>query len=137
MNQSVSFAGVVQAVEDAGLFVSLATVQLATNTKNSVGQVDLTPTGFATISGCVNIPCMRAPLAVGRPMADQVATPQFTMADNEFHVLLDGYFPQIPEAEASTGDLQIIIDGVYHEVCGVESDSQFTMTRIRCKQVAV
>lgn len=137
MNQAVSFSGVVQVVEAAGLFDSLATVLQATNTKDALGQVDLTASGFAAIAGCTNVKCMRAPLAVGRPLADERATPTMEESFNEFHVLLDGYFAQIPEALASTGDLKITIDGVEHQVCGVESDSQFTMTRIRCKQVAV
>lgn len=137
MNQTTTFAPVLDAVEAAGLFVSVATVLKATNTKDSVGQVDLTATGFSAIAGCSNVPCMRAPLAMGRPGADTNSTPVMDESVNEFHVLLDGYFPQIPEAEASTGDLKIIIDGVDHQVCGVESDSQGTMTRLRCKQVGV
>lgn len=137
MNQSVSLAGVVQAVEAAGLFVSLATVLQATNTQDALGQVDLTDSGFAALAGCTNIPCMRAPLSIGRPTADSNSTPTMSESHNEFHVLLDGYFGQIPEADASLGDLKIVIDGVAHQLCGVESDSQFTMTRIRCKQLAV
>lgn len=119
-----------------GLFVSRATVQQAVNTRDALGQVDLTDAGFQTITGCSNIRCMRAPFTVQWPVANETQTAAMVAAYNDFHVLLDDYYPQIPEASASTGDLRIIIDGVTHIVAGVESDSQFTQTRIRCKQEA-
>lgn len=138
MNQQmIQTSAVMPLARATGLFVSFATVQQATNTQDALGQVNLTETGFATIDGCEDIPCMRAPFNVNSPIADEKETPIMGASMNEFHVLLDDYFPQIPEAEASTGDLRVILDGVAHIVCGVESDSQFTQTRLRCKQEAV
>lgn len=138
MNQDlVDVSSVMPLARATGLFVSRATIKQATNTQDALGQVNLTPTGFATITGCASIPCMRAPYAVNNPDAGEQETPQMVASFSPFHVLLNDYFPQIPEAEASTGELIAIIDGVQHTICGVESDSQFTQTRLKCKQEAV
>lgn len=138
MNQQlIQTSAVMPLARATGLFVSLATVQQATNTQDALGQVDLTNTGFATIAGCSLIPCMRAPYSINNPKADEKESPTMVESMNEFHVLLNDWYPQIPEADASTGDLRVILDGVAHIICGVESDSQFTQTRLRCKQEAV
>lgn len=138
MNQQmIDVSSVMPLARATGLFVSLATIKQASNSQDSLGQVNLTPTGFTTIAGCADIPCMRAPYAVNNPDADEQESPTMVAAFNPFHVLLNDYFPQIPEAEASTGELIAIIDGVQHQIVGVESDSQFTQTRLKCKQEGV
>lgn len=123
---------------ETGLFDSLCTVQICTNTVDlATGQVDLTPTGFADIPGCVDIPCMRAPASYARIVGNEIQTPQMAETTNLFHVLLDDYFPQIKEAVDSTAQNQAIIDGILHQVNAVESDSQKKMTRLLCEQVGV
>ena len=122
------------------LFDSLCTVQEATNIPDSTGQIDLTDTGYASIAGVVNVPCMRSPLSDSRIIATEVNRIEMSESTNLFHVLLDGYFPQVPEALASTGTLRAIIDGVVHQVLGVESSSQLAQalqTRLKVQQVGV
>ncbi len=133
-------AAPVAAVENMLLFDSVITVQEATNVPDSLGQVDLTDSGYTTIAGVVNVPCMRAPQAEARVTADEMNGVNISESTNLFHVLLDGYFPQIPEALASTGTLRAIIDGVVHQVLGVESSSQLAaarQTRLKVQQVGV
>lgn len=138
MNQAlIDVSQVMPLAVATGLFISLATVQQATNTLDATGQVDLTDSGFATIAGCANIACMRAPLSFNSPTANEQDTPEKEATDNQFHLLLDDYYPQIPEAAESVGDLRVIIDGITHTVDGVEFDSQKTQTRIHCRQEAV
>lgn len=133
-------AAPVRYVESMGLFDSLCTVQEATNTPDSMGQVDLTDTGYASIAGVVNVPCMRAPASIERIIASENNMVTMSESTNVFHVLLDGYYPQVPEALASTGTLRAIIDGVVHQVLGVESSSQLAQalqTRLKVQQVGV
>lgn len=132
------FDAILPAVREAGEFISVCTVQVCTNTPDATtGQIDLTDTGFASIPGVVNIACKRAPQSYSRILATQIVNTQISEGVNFFHVLLDGYFPQIPEALASNGQMRAVIDGVVHQLLGVESDSQKIMTRILCKQVGV
>jgi hypothetical protein len=122
------------------LFDSLITVQQATNTVDALGQVDYTNTGFANIAGVVNVPCMRAPASAARIVSGQTDTAADMEAFNLFHVLLDGYFPQIPEPMQGRAELRAIIDGVQHEILAVEKSSQLAtgnQTRLQCRQVAV
>ena len=122
------------------LFDSLCTVQQATNTPDSLGQIDLTDTGYADIAGVVNVACMRSPQSVERIAATENNGVTISEAMNYFHVLLDGYFPQVPEALASTGTLRAIIDGVAHQILGVEPSSQKELalqTRLKVQQVGV
>ncbi len=128
------FNAVIPGAMAQGQFPSLCTVQVCTNTVDpATGQIDLTDTGFRDIPGAVNIACKRAPQSYARIMVNQ----NITEGLNFFHVLLAGYFPQIPEALASTSQNRAIIDGVPHQLLGVESDSLKIMTRLLCKQVGV
>lgn len=138
MNQSLQFdlSAPIAAVTAAGLFSSLCTVKQATNVPNAeTGQVDLTDAGFTNI--ITDVPCMRAPFNPVRIMADSKATPTMSEEFNPFHLLLNGYYPQVPEALNSPAQLLVIIDGVQHDILGVESDSQKQMTRLHVTQVSV
>ena len=139
MNQSIAVAidAVMPAAIALGLFDSVANIQQATNTVDALGQVDLTPAGFATITGCGAIPCQVANPSEAKVAAGVVSTAAMTEALNLFHVLLNGYFPQIPQPSGHLPDLIADIDGALYQVVGVESDSQRIMTRLACKQVGV
>lgn len=142
MNQSSLFdlAQARNEVNLRGLYSSKCTVQQATNATDALGQVDLTDTGFVNIAGVVNVGCMRAPNSMARIVAGTTDTATLSEAFNLFHVLLDDYYPQIPEAVQGRSELRCIIDGVVHEVLGVEASSQRTsarQTRLECRQVGV
>jgi hypothetical protein len=122
------------------LFDSLITVQQARNLTDALGQVDYTNTGFANIAGVVDVPCMRSPASQARIIGGQTDTPTQMESFNLYHVLLQGYFPQIPEPVQGRGELRAIIDGVQHEVLAVEKSSQLAtanQTRLQVRQVAV
>ena len=123
------------------LFPSRITVNMANNTPDAVGQVDLSFTNPANYTALVeNVPCMRAPASMARILAGETKGTSLTEALNVFHVLLDGYFPQIPEAIRNRAQLQAVIDGVIHEVLGTESSSQLAaagQTRLQVRQVGV
>jgi len=122
------------------LYDSLVTVQQATNTTDALGQVDYTATGFANIAGVVNIPCMRAPASMARIVGGEMDAVAQMEAFNLFHVLLQGYFPQIPEPVQGRAELRAIIDGVPHQILAVEKSSQLAtanQTRMQVRQVGV
>jgi len=132
--------GPIHAVEQAGFFVSLCTVYESGTSADALGQVDLTTSGFTALAGCVNIPCIRAAISMLRLQAGEIKAVDYTQSFNLFHVLLDGYYPQIPEAIARGGQLRAIIDGVPHQVVGAESSSQLApggQTRLACHQVVL
>jgi len=126
MNQSLTyeFGQVIPIVEQADLFVSQCTIQARTGAVSTTGQPDLTD--WVNVAGLVNIPCRKA---IQRPYnPNQQATvraPQQFETQTQFHLLLDGYFPQIIQAN------QAVVDGVPYEIMAVESDSENNvMTRL-------
>lgn len=127
-------------VENLQLYQSVCTIQQATNTVDALGQVDYTNTGFANLAGVVNVPCMRSPASMARIIGGQTDAATQMESFNLYHVLLDGYFPQIPEPVQGRSELRAIIDGVPHQVLAVEKSSQLAaanQTRLQCRQVAV
>lgn len=135
------FAALQETVEEYGLYVSVCTVNMANNTPDALGQVDLSFTNPANYTAIVsNIPCMRAPSSTSRVQATENKGIEITEASNIFHVLLDGWFPQIPEAIDNRAQLQAVIDGRVHEVLGAESSSQLAaanQTRIQVREIGV
>lgn len=127
-------------VQNRGLFVSTANIQQATNTPDALGQVDYTATGFQTIPGCGAIPCMRAPMSMARIVSGQTDTQTLMEAFNLFHVLLNGYFPQIPMPVQGRAELRAVVDGVAHQIMAVEQPSEQSpvkQTRLSMRQVAI
>ena len=130
MNQSLiaDLSTVVAAVEAVGLFSSLCTIQEAFGSPDVLGQSDLVD--WADVDGLTDIPCMSAPLTIMKPsVGDERDAPTFTADMDTFHVLLDGYYPQILQR------YRAVIDGVAMDIKGVESDSQKIMTRMACKRI--
>ena len=130
MNQTITLGSVLTAVEDAGLFVSLCTIQSPSQAPDALGQADLT--NWTDVPGLVDLPCMAAPLTIQRPStSDEIMAPAFTAEMDTFHVLLDGYYPTIRQR------YRAVIDGTPLEIMGAESDSQAIMTRMACRRYSL
>ena len=130
MNQvlTTDLSAVLTAVEDAGLFSSLCTIQEAFASPDDLGQSDLVD--WADVEGMVDIACMIGPLQPARPStSDEIDAATFTADMDTFHVLIDGYYPEIKQRHRA------VIDGVALDIKGAESDSQNTMTRMACKRI--
>ena len=139
MNQTVDLSGVLTVVEDAGLFVAACTIKEpppATDV-DGLGQHDLQLSDFTPVVGLIAIPCMCAPRSVARVQATEAKNQGFTLESSLFHVLLDGYFPQIEQKQVAfiTGppfDTETAL-----EIDGVESSSQGVMTRLGCSEYSL
>jgi hypothetical protein len=134
-------AALQQTVSAMGLYDSVCTVLMANNTADAVGQVDLSFTNAANYTALISdVPCMRAPASPTRVDAGENKGVVITEASNLFHVLLNGYYPQIPEAINNRAQLRALIDGRIHEVLGAESSSQLAaamQTRIQVREIGV
>lgn len=122
---ALDLSATLSAVEQAGLFVSVCTIQTRNNTvtAGSGGQIDLTD--WSDVSGLVNIPAMLAVSVNLRP--DQGATLRKSQEFDQMakkHCLLDGYFPAILQQYSA------VVDGTRYEIMAVEPDSQKVMTRM-------
>lgn len=125
MQDTGGLATVLTAVEDAGLFSSVCTIQSPSQAPDALGQPDLA--AWTDVAGMVNIPCMKAPIVAGSvrsTAADEVKGANWTEEMSGSHVLLDGYFPLIEQR------YRAVIDGVALDILGVEPDSQKIMTRM-------
>ena len=110
-----------------GLFeAATCTIKQRTGAVSALGQVNMQ--GYTPIVGLENIPCM---FAIQRPfMPNQGATartPEQFDTQTQFHILLNGYYPQILQQNLAN------VDGVDYEIMAVESDSQQQMTRLGCR----
>ncbi len=136
MNQSVDLGSVLTAVEGAGLFVSLCTIQSPSQAPDALGQADLT--NWTDVSGMVDIPCMAAPLTIQRPStSDEIQAMNFTAEMDTFQVLLDGLYPTIRQRYRA-----VISGGPFDEatpldVMGVEGPSQGIYTRFACRRYSL
>lgn len=110
-----------------GTFVSLCTIQGPDNVFSDSGF----PSGaFVNLAGLVNIPCMKAPQSMLRIAAEERKAEPGVQSLEPFHVLLNGYYPAIPQVTTTRPSLRAIVDGVQYEVMGVEHDSQLQMSRL-------
>jgi hypothetical protein len=131
MNQTTNLGlgSVLTAVEDAGLFSSLCTIQSPSQAPDALGQQNLT--NYTNRTGLVDIPCMNAPGFIPDVRGGEMMLPGWTSEQNSFHVLLDGYYPSINQKDRA------VIDGIALEVMSVESDSQKIMTRMSCRRYSL
>lgn len=114
-----------QAVEAAGLFSSLCTISNKSGALDAAGQPDMTGAGATPVTGLINIPCQASPEVLTRPdITDERKLILDTLARRTRHVLLDGHFPQITQAQMAT------IDGIDYDIMSAESDSQEITTRM-------
>ncbi len=144
MNQSLAlnFAGVVQAVVDAGLMVSTITVKAPPTTLDATGA----PAGaYTDVSGLVDIQCMDAPDNTGSSLSAWEKNE--TMQVESFawrHVLLDGYYALL-SPEKNWGDVgwkAVVTNTITGEVQtydirGAEADSHQSQTRLCLRMVNV
>jgi len=130
---SQEIAKVMPEARTLGLFVSLCTVEQPDNLFSDSGF----PSGnFLPISGVVNIPCTAPPPNVIRVQASEDKKLDGVQSIVPSHVLLNGYFVQIPWAVVNRPALRAVIDGQIFEVLGVEHDSQKQMTRLSVRVAA-
>ena len=129
MNQDLirrAIQGVMPIVRNSGLLVSLATFQLPDG---------LTSGGFVSadyvdVAGLVNIPCTAPPLSFAMGFsAEEAKSQEEQQAKQEFHVLLDSYYPAIDDVWRGEG--RIVIDGNPFDIVGHEHDSQLQMSRVK------
>lgn len=127
-----AIAAVMPAARATGLMVSLMTVQAPDGILGPSGA----PSGdFLPVAGLIDIACMNAP----QPPSEiklgsmEYRTPTEVTAQSERHVLLDNYYPTL-ETNWRYG-ARAVIDGAKYNICGVESDSQHTQTRVKLEVV--
>lgn len=130
---SQEIAAVMKEARATGLFVSVCTVQQADGGFTASGFPD---GGFTNISGVVNIPCTAPPPSVARVQASENKQVDGVQSLVPAHVLLNGYYPQVPFATTTRPALRAVIDGNNFEVMGVEHDSQKQMTRLAVRVAA-
>lgn len=131
---------VMPAALETGLFVSLVTVQQPTGEQTLDGSPASTGgdsgDGWNNIEGLVNLLAMNAPEADARIRAKTERTTETIEAFQFRHLLLGGYYPQIEQFD----NWRCVVDTVpwvansptatTYDPIGVESDSQFTQTRL-------
>ena len=115
-----------------GLFVSLCTIT-ALPTPVTLGPSGWPTAAYVAVTGLVDIRCMKAVVAqdIGSPLAYEKKAQGDSITSNDWHVLLETYYPTITTA------MRAIIDGVTFDIVGVDNDSQFSMTRIRVRQASL
>ena len=135
MNQDIirkAILGVMDIVRDSGLLVSLATFQVPDG---------LTAGGFVSASyvdvpGLVNIACTAPPTNTGSGFsADEKKSQEEQEADQEFHILLDSWYPVVDDVWRAGG--RVVVDGNAFDVVGHEHDSQFQMSRVRVRNATI
>jgi hypothetical protein len=125
LNQGLQyeFEAVMPAVAADGLFNATCTIKQRTNTVSALGQLNMT--GYEPIADLTNIACRFAPQAPGGPPQGDVTRMQQQFDTRTlYHVLLDGYYPEILQQYLAN------IDGTDYEIMAVENDSDFQMTRL-------
>lgn len=115
-------ARVIPQAAAAGQFPSRCTIQRLTGTRDSLGVMNQT---FADVSGLVNIPCHVAPPSIARIGGSaEMRQADRTDEKQEFHVLLQGYFPDIQMKDRA------VIDGNIWNIIGPDYDAFKTQTRL-------
>lgn len=143
MNQSLSgeLAAVMPAVAETGLLTSLATFQQPDGIFIAPGQ----PSGnFVDVAVLIGIRCQDAPMSTARIQASEKKALEDIEAARFRHILLAGYFPQIPDGVDHGWRVTVTelldgnpVDSLVYDLLGAEADSQTRMTRISCRIVNV
>jgi hypothetical protein len=127
MQQGITIADVMPMAIDTGLFVSLCTIQQPSGVLGSSGYPD---GAWVIVAGLVDIACMAAPVGLAHVHATEVKGAE-VLGLQPKHVLLDSYYPTI------VSKWRAVIDGVAHDIVGVEHDSQYQMTRMEVRLASI
>lgn len=128
--QGYDIQAVNQAALDSGLIVSLVTIQQPTGEQTADGSQAMTGgdsgDGWNNVAGLIDLQCMNGPEADARIRAKTDRNPDFIEAFQFRHLFMPGYYPQIEQFD----NWRAIVDGQAYDPIGVETDSQFTQTRL-------
>lgn len=116
----------------SGLFVSVASFTRPVQTQGPTGNLIGTQT---PVTGLQNIPCMDAPDGILKPTATEAKSIERIMAEQFRHVLLGGYYANVPPGTGS--GWQVTIDSTLYDLLGAENDSQRTQTRLHLQLVTI
>lgn len=133
MNQNLIGNGIARVMPLAiatGLADSLVTIQQPPATYDAAGAPTVGP--YTDVPGLVNVVCMRSPFITGERM---VADEQKALAEvaemQLFHIWIAGWYLTI------VAHWRAIVDGIPHDILGVEWDSQRQMTRLKAQVLNV
>jgi len=114
----------------SGLFVSLFSAFAPSSALEPGGEVP--PGKLVPVPSVQNVPCMIAPPSNLRLSATEQKTAPAVLSLQFAHVLLSGYYPQIPGSDADWDAVITNPDGstLVVDVVGAEVDSQSQMTRV-------
>jgi hypothetical protein len=125
-----SIDAVNEAALDSGLIVSLVTIQQPTGEQTADGSPLATGgdtgDGWNNVAGLINLQCMNGPEADARIRAKTNRDVDYVEAFQFRHLFLPGYYPQIEQFD----NWRAIVDGQAYDPIGVETDSQFSQTRL-------
>jgi len=125
-----------------GLFVSTCSIQQPSGEQNDDGTPKVDPTTheplYVPVVGLQDITCMAAP--EGGIKANEVKSESEIISYQYRHVLLGGFYPQIPDSDDNwqaviktfTPD-GVFVESVVWDLVGAESDSQSQMTRLQLR----
>jgi hypothetical protein len=114
-------AAVNDAALESGLIVSIVTIQQPTGQQTADGSPLMT--GGDTV---IDLPCMNGPEADARIRAKTEKQTEYIEAFQFRHLFMPGYYPQIEQFD----NWRAVVDGQAYDPIGVETDSQFTQTRL-------
>ncbi len=133
MNQNLirnAIARVMPAAIATNLADSLITIQQPPTTYDAAGAPVVGP--YTDVVGLIGLRCMRAPFLTGeRMVADEFKALSEVAEEQMYHIWMEGWFPQI------VAHWRAIVDGLAHDILGVEWDSQKQMTRLKAQVLNV
>ena len=123
-------AAVNDAALESGLIVSIVTIQQPTGQQTADGSPLMTGgdtgDGWNNVAGLIDLPCMNGPEADARIRAKTEKQADYIEAFQFRHLFMPGYYPQIEQFD----NWRAVVDGQAYDPIGVETDSQFTQTRL-------
>jgi hypothetical protein len=127
MNLSLAgdIAAVMPMVIASGLLRSLCTITVPPDVFDEGGAPDPSAE-YEPLAGHSDIACMKAPID-----ASETKTLDEILSRNLSRVVLDAYYPDIETR------MRAVIDGIEHDIVGVESDSQHQYTRLTVSKVEI
>lgn len=132
MNQNLignSIAQVMPTAISTGLAISTITIQEPSGTIDAAGAPDGL---YVDVAGLVSLKCMMSAEFTQERMAADELKALAEVAEMQIkHVWMTGWFPQI------VSHWRAVVDGLGHDILGVEWDSQKQMTRLKVQVLNV